>query len=506
MNSKKGLLATTTAITLLSMTLAACSSSNNGSSSSIGNQANSGTSNSDEKPVELSMAIVTTGNITDQPLVEEAISKITKEKINATVKLLPFGFSNYAQQTSLMLAGNDKLDLMLSSSFFGYNAQAAKGQLVPLDELLAQYGQGIKEVVGEKILDATRVGGQIYGVPSIRDLGADYGLLMRKDLVDKYKIDLTQVKSYTDLEPIFKTIKDNEPGITPLVNAGDNNTPVNIMVSDKFDTLSDSFGVIRADSTDMKVVNLFEQPEYKDAIHLVRKWYEAGYISKDVATTQQTGGDIVKSGKAFGYLTNMKPGFEVQESASLGKEMVAVRLTKPFTQTTNITSFMLSIAKNSKNPEKAMQLMNLMYTDKDIVNLLDNGIEGKHYVVKSDGTIGKPEGVSDVGWVFNQWAMGNNYLSYVTEGNDPKMWEKLKAFNEGTTKSPALGFSFDPQNVKTEFTAVTNVNNQFRKGLETGMVSPEQLDNFNQKLKAAGLDKIIAEKQKQMDAWAAANK
>jgi hypothetical protein len=38
--------------------------------------------------------------------------------------------------------------------------------------------------------------------------------------------------------------------------------------------------------------------------------------------------------------------------------------------------------------------------------------------------------------------------------------------------------------------------------LESGALDPALIAEFNTKLKAAGLDKIITEKQKQIDAWA----
>ncbi len=85
------------------------------------------------------------------------------------------------------------------------------------------------------------------------------------------------------------------------------------------------------------------------------------------------------------------------------------------------------------------------------------------------------------------------------------IWEQMKAFNESAKVSPALGFSFDATPVKTEVAAATNVVNQYKVGLESGSLDPALIAEFNEKLKASGLDKIITEKQKQLDAWKAAN-
>lgn len=492
MKAAKGLLSIAVASSTL---LAACGVN---SDSKTGTPAKE---SKDSKPYEITMALMTFNNLKDIELVQEEISKITKEKINATVKLLPISISAWNQQVNLMLAANENLDLIVTMASRNYSSQVAKGQLIPLDDLLNKHGQGVKEAVGMDLLSATKVGGKIYGVPSMRDLAADYGISMRKDLVDKYKIDVSKVKTWTDLEPIFKTIKDNEPGITPLVQQNNSQTPALKLYNAQFDLLGDSMGVLGDAGNDLKVQNLFETKQYAESLELIRKWYQAGYILKDIATSQETGANLVKAGKAFGFLTNLKPGYEQQDTAQTGKEMVAVRLTKPFMATYNVTSFMMSIAKNSGNQEKAMQFMNMMYTDKNIANLISNGIEGKHYVKKSDNMIAPPPGVTESGYLFNQWEVGNNYLTSVWEGTDPKIWEQMKAFKDAAVKSKALGFTPDFEAIKTEVAAVTNVINQYKVGLETGTLDPSLLPEFNTKLKAAGMDKIIAEKQKQLDAW-----
>lgn len=488
---------------VLTLLLAACGNSNNTekTKNESGNQA----ANENSEAVELTMAFINIGNMTDVAAVQEEINKITKEKINATVKLMPIDIAAWNQQVNLLLAGNEPLDLLVTSSFFNYSSQVAKGQLLPLDELLEKYGPEIKNTMAPEIYNGTKIDGKNYGVPSIRDVGADYGMVLRKDLVDKYGIDLSKVKTFADLEPVFKTIKDNEPGITPLVQSTQTGTVSYEMYTPQIDPLGDALGVLMLDDNDMKVKNIYETELYKNTVGLARKWYEAGYIMQDVATTQEMGTSLVKAGKALGYMNNMKPSYEKQESKATGHEMVGVRLTEPVIQSNGANGFMLSIPLNSQNPERAMQLMNLLYTDADVMNLFAIGIEGKHYVKNDDGTIKLPDGVTESGYVNNQWEVGNNFLTHVWQGTDTDIWEQMKAFNESAKVSPALGFSFDATPVKTEVAAATNVVNQYKIGLESGSLDPALIGEFNEKLKAAGLDKIIAEKQKQLDAWKAAN-
>ncbi|MFC5470058.1 ABC transporter substrate-binding protein [Cohnella suwonensis] len=508
-SNSKAVMLLLSVVLVLSTLLSACGNSNDAKGNSTekpsGSEAAStasGAANND-KELELFVAFLAIGNMKEVDLIQEEISKITKAKINATVKLMPIDVGAWTQQVNLLLAGNENLDLLVSSSFFNYSSQVAKGQLLPLDELVEKYAPTVKDTMEPAIFNATKIGGKMYGVPSVRDTAADEGFIARKDLMDKYNLNFDNVKTFADIEPILKTIKDNEPGIYPLVQRAQTLAVASEIIRNFVDPLSDSNGVLLTDNQDLKVVNLYEQQIYKDALKLARKWYQAGYIMPDSATTQETNNSLVKAGKGFGYFSNMKPGFEQQESNLQGHEMIAVRLTKPLSTSDAGTGFMLSIPKNTQDADRAAQLLNLMYTDKDIVNLLDNGIEGKHYVSAGDNLIKVPEGGSNYG--FNQWQVGNNSLAKVWEGTPADIWEQTKAFNKSAVFSKALGFTFDASPVKTEVAAVTNVNNQYKAGIESGTIDSSKLDEYVSKLKTAGLDKIIAEKQKQLDAWAKEN-
>lgn len=497
----------------MTIVLAGCGGSNGNNGGNTGENAASETtgdtgnaSSSKLEPVELSMVFPGPGEPKDWQAVTDAINKITKEKINATVKLTMIGWAAWTQQTTLMLSGNEKIDLILSG-LGTYSQNVARGQYIELDDLLAKEGQGVKQALDDldpAFLNAVKIKGKAYAVPSIRDLAADYGITMRKDLVDKYNIDITKIKSYDDLDAIFKTIKDNEPNMIPTVKYGE--TIIDTHLNYYRDALDDGFGVLPGLDNGMKVVDYYETPEYKKLLDTVRRWYTAGYIAKDAATSTETQYNLVKAGKAFSFMSHMKPGIAEQESRTTGVEMVSAHFLPATTATGNITSIMWSIARNSKNPERAMMLLNLIYTDKDLINLFDWGIEGKHYAKTSeDNIIEFPQGTdaSSNGYNLNMgWMFGNQMLSYIFKGDNPNLWKDLAAFNKSSKKSKALGFNYNSEPVKTEVAAVRNVYDQYRKALETGTVDPEvELPKYIKALKAAGIDKIVAEKQKQLDEW-----
>ncbi|HZG74428.1 MAG TPA: ABC transporter substrate-binding protein [Paenibacillus sp.] len=461
---------------------------------------------SKEKAAQLTVAFPIFGAVPkDMAAVQSAINEIASEKINATVTLTPISFGNWDQQANLMLSSNEKLDLMFVSAAT-YSNYVAKGQLIALDELLEGHGQGIKEALDPAYLKAPQIAGSVYAIPTIRDFASYNGIAMRKDLADQYGIDVAQLQTLEDVEAALRTIKEKEPNLTPLI-------PGNIGASilDRYrtyDILGDGIGVLPNFDNDLKVVNLYETEEYAQLVAKVRGWYTSDLILKDASTNKTSVSDLMKSNRGFAYLANMKPGFVEQESKNNGTPMATATLVQPVSTTSNVTSAMWGIPINSKTPEKAMEFLNLMYTDADVVNLLNWGIEGQHYVVKGD-VIDFPEGVTaqtsgynlNLGWLF-----GNQFLSRVFAGNDPEIWEKMKEFNASALKSKALGFTFDASPVKAEYAAVMNVITEYKLPLETGSVDPEKvLPEFISKLKSAGVDKIIAEKQKQLDDWAKTN-
>ena len=216
----------------------------------------------------------------------------------------------------------------------------------------------------------------------------------------------------------------------------------------------------------------------------------------------------MRAHRAFAMSTGLKPGFDTQESQVVGEEVVSVALTECYTTSTIVQTAQWCIPHNATEPEAAMRFLNLLYTDTELINLFDWGIEGTHYVKTEDGHITYPEGVDSensgyslgLGWIF-----GNQYLSYVWEGDDLDLYDQLKEFNDSALKSGAFGFVYDSNNVKTEVAAVSNVLNEYRAGLEFGVMDPETtLPEFLGALDAAGINTIIEEKQRQLDEWVAA--
>ncbi len=299
--------------------LAACGGSGDGASDSSGGSQGGEAADSGEVD-KLVMSFRTTGMVpseNDIHRIENALNEIIREKIGAEIQLVIIQSASYKQQMTLMLSGDEQLDIMGASANMIPSAVSGE-QIRDLSPLLDEYGQDIKNLLGEDLLNCGKFGGVQYCLPVQADsaLGMGY-YVMRKDLVDKYDIDVNSIKTYDDLTEVFQLIHDNEPDITVVApgSAGQSF----MQFSCQWDKLGDYFGVLDNCGQDgLEVVNLFETQTYRNFVDVMREWYEKGFISADVTNSTESGAAQMKAGTLFAYANSNKPGINVQEGQNAG--------------------------------------------------------------------------------------------------------------------------------------------------------------------------------------------
>ena len=192
-----------------------------------------------------------------------------------------------------------------------------------------------------------------------------------------------------------------------------------------------------------------------------------------------------------------------------GYDMTNVKLSSQPVTSQKVRQIDWVIPVTSTEPEAAMMFMNLLYTDEEIVNLLNYGVEGIHYVKNDDGTISLPEGVEpgSSGYYGNMsFLIGNQYLSYVWEGYDPNTRQESLEINENAEISPLIGFTFDSSDYANEISAVTGVILEYGPALTGGISDPDTvLPEFREKLDSSGMQVLVDAVQEQLDAWLAQN-
>ena len=434
----------------------------------------------------------------DQGLVEEAINEITREKLGVEIEFKVME-SQYSTKINLMLAGKEPLDI-ISSNGSMYLEMYMKGYLHPLDGLLEQYGKGIIEEVGEETIHACDINGVLYGLPNNRDYAAGWNAYMlRKDILDKYHIDPGELKDLKDLEELYEFIQEREPDMVMVANRSGSMLS-NLYFADGMYNFPS--GVHMDYGRDEELTNIFESDLYYDALKRVRRWYLKGFMGDEVIQETRGIADRIQDGDLFSFQTIGKPGILQQEILGCGRELVFVQFGENAISYNSIAAYPWVITENTVSAEKSMQLLNLLYTDPDIMNLLSYGIEGKHYVKTEDGFITFPEGMNVNIFIKNAWRMPNQFITHVWEGNPKDLWEKMREFNEKSIHACDIGFNFDISQVSTEYFALKSIYEKYKVILENGLVNPrEGLDEMNRELEENGIDQVIENKREQFLKW-----
>ncbi|GKU23455.1 ABC transporter substrate-binding protein [Clostridium folliculivorans] len=504
MKRSKKILSLLMAVALSTTALTACGNSESKES------ANSSGKNG--SPDEIVYAFTTFNKISeDLGSVEKAINDITVPKINVKVKLKPLSVSNYSQQVNLAIQSGEQLDVF--HTLGDLNQYISKNELMPLDDLLDKYGKETKQIVGNDFLETTKSNGKTYAVPSNKGAAIAPNLVYRVDIMNELGISPDSIKTVNDLDALYEKVKAKYPNMIPVAPTNQGISGV-LHTIDNVDYLTDDLfkptAVLIGDST--KVVDFYETDAFKEKVKIAREWYNKGYLSKDAATTNTLASELISSDRCFSYVASYA-GKEsaAQISAVTGKNMGMIRLAQPYLSTTNVNAVSWGIASTSQKPEAAMKFLNLTYSDKAVVNLLIYGIEGTDYVKVDADHVKYPDGkdANSVPYTaqLSCGIIGNQFIQYSMAGQSTDDLKLMESENKNSTRSKAFGFTFDSTSVKTEYSSAMNVINQYLPGLNCGALDPDkEIPNFIKKLKDAGMDKIVAEKQKQLDAWLATKK
>lgn len=446
--------------------------------------------------------------------IQEAMNRILREKLCLEIELLALDFASYRQDIQLYLTNNSRQIDWFGGNVIGYTSCVNNGFCYDLDKdgLLSTYGPGIEELVPEKYQAACKYAEHLYGIPPIKDYAiTSAAIVIGKEYLDaigyEYKENEKQEvpSSWEEIEAIYKQLHEKFPDKYVFAVA-DNQFGQGSVV----DNLgNDWFGVLLDPTKDKKVVNLMESDEWMDTVKRMYRWNQMGFIPADALTDKTSSSAKIKSGVYMSMLAQSKPGYKTQISGECGREMIVFTLGRNIIKSTGITSVITCLNSATPDPVAAVQLMNELYTDSELSTLLVWGEEGTDYVKDPDGHIHFPEGVDsrNAEWYHTMnWEMPNQYICPVWVGDSPDLGCQIMEFNAQAETSIALGFTFDNSAYTAEYAALQNIFDEYANQLLYGFLDPVSgTEEFNVKLKKAGLYKYIAEKQRQFDVWYVTN-
>lgn len=435
----------------------------------------------------------------DHDLVMEDLNKKLKEKINVQLDLDMIPQGEFADKMKLASTAGEDYDLVFTSNWLNsFDENMSRDAFLPLNDLLDQYGQDIKGAMPDWLLDVAKVDGELYAVPNQQIIARQLGVAIQKEYADKYGFNLTSLKDIRDLEPFLDEIVKNEPTLFPV------DKRVDAAIEKEHEGLvsitNGNCAYINKNDPEAKLIPATEA--ITEQIKLDNEWYKKGYIRKDIATVTDNSADV-KANRYVCSLGSYKPGWDAEFTARQGVEYITVPIEGTYIQATSGIETMTAVNVNSKHPEEALKLLNLVYTDKEIFNELLFGIEGTHYNKTGENSV---ESVADTKYSYSAyaWRLGNQFNAWLMPGQEEGLWEATDKLNREAKVSVLRGFTFNPQNVQAEMAQLSAVNKEFFNGQFTAADVDKYISDKNEKLEQAGLSVVVEELQRQVDAWKAA--
>lgn len=436
--------------------------------------------------------------------IETALTELAKETVDCTIDLNILEWGVYSEQTNLMLSSGEDVDIIFSLG--NVQSSANSGQILDISGMVDTYASETMELMGQYI-EACYVGDALYGFPTYHEFGSGSGLVCRTDILEELNVDPESITTWDDVDALLAQVKEAYPELDVLVPANTGGGMLQMAFAGVFDQLQSGMAGVYADgSQGLTVYNIYDTDEFMEVAKRAYEWNQKGYYIADSTTITDTRQTFLRAGSCFGYIGTIHPGTKTQESINAGCDVTTISITDRVTGTSDVATFQYTIPTGSDAPEKALAVLNMIYTNPAAQNLIHYGIEGTDYEVVRDGVAGYPEGVdsTNVGWTNETWLTGNASIGLAWETDPDNIWEEYADFNDNATFSIAYGFTFDSANVKTEITAVQNVLDKYTAMIYSGLADPEEsVTQFVSELNAAGMQNIVDEMQSQLDTWSA---
>lgn len=446
------------------------------------------------------------------------INKLAKEDINATVEFKYIDWGDVATKYPLLFASGEEFDITEASPAFvaPYQTLANQDAFADITDLLDSVPV-LKAEIPEKNWNYTKVNGKIYGVPTLYVAFNAYGLTTRSDILEKSG--LKEVNSFETAEKYFDTAL--KEGIVPL---NGNSTLAPQLYRTFLATTGTWWHEVPGIGQGEMSLAAKSKDEYKDIFHpaftdefmawakKMKDWADKGYWTKDVMAAPKTDKDNFMAGTSSAWITH-QPDWTGSYQA-IAEKLPGITTSfwcytldngkmKRMPPTENICS----ISSTSKNPERALMLIEKLMTDERYYRLMQMGIEGRQYEIL-DGVVSAPKSydAEKDGGGFSAWSLRNDRLNLPYASEDPRRAQLNKEWDKIAVDDPYIGFAFDPKPVSAEISAISNVNATFGTQIMLGKSTKsveEAVEEYRNQLTSAGVDKVIEAVKTQLDAFEA---
>ena len=395
------------------------------------------------------------GRNADIEEIEKLANEITVPAIGCRIKITDCPIPEHEDLLQKVKAGITQVDIVETGLTKSLSALAASGVLLPLDDLLAEYGRDLLEKEG-RLLHATTIDGQVYALPANLYCGKADGIGYNADIAEKYGIEVPPEVNMEQLTIIGENLKEKGSSVY-LTTQGDGSLTM-------FDSFYETelfsgdavYGVILNPTENTKIVNLFETEEYRAYLKIIKEWKDKGLIPSDTLLSGKNGQEMFNNEEVFFQFSSVSPQTVMNTPhKGLAFEERYVPIVRNRLTTRQAQEFAWGITKGCLNPDKAMALLNLIYTNTDLCNLLQYGRAGIDYELIGENTIRTIEGTEQRPRYSSYFSIfGDSALMYQYETDYGISMDDIREFAAQSQETLTFGYVFQTDAVAGETGAV----------------------------------------------------
>ena len=455
---------------------------------------------------------------------------------NTTVEFIDVPFEEYSEKFSQVLASGEGVDLAWTGWLINKPQNIADGNLMPLDDLLAEYGQGIVDVLGENVVEIHRnADGNIYYLPSWQGLcGERRGWLVVTEIAELAGdtwIEDTEAalnkwrNNYSGIEDFQAVLDQATKYLAAAKEAGKLGAGINTGRAFGWSMYNGMYSFLGVGGAEIGITYCDGTFTVKDGVagehyKLYAKtmdWYKEGYIRSDIMSvdtstlTTPKNGEITDTTYVFSCDPYLTEADQEAAIADAGMDMTYLPIEEnAYLILGGDTSY--AIPYCADEPERAMMVLNAIYSQPDLYNTLIYGIEGEDYTKNADGTITTSyvgaSPTADDSYGIQRWIIGSCKNALINNGTDPNYYADLEALEATAQVNPFLNFTFDRTNVEGICASILNVYYEYGPQIDNGVAGDnweELYNNYMAARKDAGIEELVTEFQNQLNAYIEAN-
>lgn len=329
----------------------------------------------------------------------QRVLELIEEKSGIKIEAIAISNEAYKDRIDLMIAGGEEFDGMnLVGYGQDYSPLLEKQAIVPLNDLIDQYGPNVKKVMGDALYAGTYTDGSIYALPRREKFPEGYVPTIRQDWLEKFNMDMPQ--TIEELEAYLEAVKTQDPN-------GDGQNDEIPFLGDEFLYGMSNFApyfigancsslnvngtsVEKYLSEDGSVKPIYAHPNFKSMLALFSDWYSKGYLHVDAALLKTTQINDLKNANRVGmtagwYSTGVRAAVAINEqNPEIGAKYVAIPPLKnapaksawPSNPQYGAQTVVMSTSKNSPF---LMKYFDWMLSSPENLALVEYGIEGEHW-------------------------------------------------------------------------------------------------------------------------------